>query len=107
MLKLIHQEGRGLLLVSGLCIALLNIAFYTRLPAFFPPIVLLSAALFGLLLQFFRNPPRTIPEMDDQLIYAPADGKVVVIEETTENEYFQEKRLQVSIFMSPLNVHVN
>jgi phosphatidylserine decarboxylase len=107
MLKLIHHEGRGLLLVSGLCIALLNIAFYTRLPAFFPPVLLLSAVLFGLLLQFFRNPPRTIPEMDDQLIYAPADGKVVVIEEAVENEYFQEKRLQVSIFMSPINVHVN
>lgn len=107
MLKLIHQEGRGLLLVSGLCIALLNIAFYTRLPAFFPLILVLSTVLFGLLLQFFRNPTRTIPYLDDRLIYAPADGKVVVIEEAVENEYFQEKRLQVSIFMSPLNVHVN
>ena len=107
MLKLIHQEGRGLLLVSGLCIALLNIAFYTRLPGFFPLILVLSTVLFGLLLQFFRNPTRTIPYQDDRLIYAPADGKVVVIEEAVENEYFQEKRLQVSIFMSPLNVHVN
>lgn len=57
-------------------------------------------------LWFFRIPSRTFTE-GDNLIIAPADGKVVVIEETTETEYFKDKRLQVSIFMSPLNVHVN
>lgn len=107
MLNMIHKEGRGLLLVSGLSLVMLNIAFYNRLPAFFLVVLILSIILYGLVLQFFRNPPRPIPAADDHLIYAPADGKVVVIEEAMETEYFQEKRLQVSIFMSPLNVHVN
>ncbi|MFZ2282528.1 MAG: phosphatidylserine decarboxylase family protein [Lutibacter sp.] len=69
---------------------------------------LLSVILFGfyvLILQFFRNPKRqTI--INDAHIVAPVDGKVVVIEEVLEKEYFKEKRIQVSIFMSPLNVHV-
>ena len=58
-----------------------------------------------LILQFFRNPKRSTPINDDAII-APVDGKVVVIEEVEEPEYFNDKRLQVSIFMSPVNVHV-
>ena len=58
------------------------------------------------ILFFFRLPTRNL-EPDPGLIYAPADGKVVVIEETMENEYFKDKRLQVSIFMSPFNMHSN
>ena len=61
--------------------------------------------LFLLVLQFFRNPKRST-QINEQHIIAPADGKVVVIEEVFEPEYFQDKRLQVSIFMSPINVHV-
>lgn len=60
-----------------------------------------------MVMQFFRNPNRQIITPSDKKVFAPADGKVVVIEETMENEYFKDKRLQVSIFMSPLNVHVN
>lgn len=72
------------------------------------PIVAIAAGLFFLtILQFFRNPRRMVPEEADHLVYAPADGKVVVIEEAYEQEYFRAKRLQVSIFMSPVNVHVN
>lgn len=67
---------------------------------------LLSAFLISTILQFFRNPTRKYTQ-GENLIIAPADGKVVVIEETAENEYFKDKRLQVSIFMSPINVHVN
>ncbi len=63
--------------------------------------------IFLIVLQFFRNPNRDIYIADDDIIYAPADGKVVVIEEVHEPEYFQDKRLQISIFMSPTNVHVN
>ena len=63
--------------------------------------------LFIAVLQFFRNPTRKIKVTDDNLIYAPADGKIVAIEEVFENEYFNDKRLQVSIFMSIKNVHVN
>jgi len=61
--------------------------------------------LFILVLQFFRNPKRNT-QIDDQCVIAPVDGKVVVIEEVQENEYFKGKRRQISIFMSPLNVHV-
>lgn len=68
---------------------------------------LASLIFFLLVLQFFRDPKREIQEMDNQLIYAPADGRVVVIEETEEPEYFKDKRIQVSIFMSPTNVHIN
>ncbi|PBQ33098.1 phosphatidylserine decarboxylase family protein [Sphingobacteriaceae bacterium] len=66
----------------------------------------LSAFLTIVIVQFFRHPTRQHTKGED-LIIAPADGKVVVIEETTELEYFKDKRLQVSIFMSPINVHVN
>ncbi|TXB63498.1 phosphatidylserine decarboxylase family protein [Phaeodactylibacter luteus] len=107
-MALIHKEGYKLLLGAGLLLALatsLAWHFWPGLPA-----TLISAgsgSIFLLILQFFRNPPRRISNPDDSLIYAPADGKVVVIEEVEEPEYFQDKRLQISIFMSPLNVHVN
>jgi len=65
-----------------------------------------SIILYLVFLQFFRNPIFELPN-EDGLVYAPADGKVVVIEETVEEEYLKEKRIQVSIFMSPINVHVN
>lgn len=66
-----------------------------------------SLVLLVLVLQFFRNPKRTAPELQDNVILAPADGKVVVIEPTEESEYLKDRCIQVSIFMSPLNVHVN
>ena len=67
---------------------------------------LISAFLTLVIVQFFRDPSR-VHTLGDNLVIAPADGKVVVIEETQETEYFKEKRLQVSIFMSPTNVHIN
>jgi phosphatidylserine decarboxylase len=66
----------------------------------------ISAVVLIIVLQFFRSPSRDWTK-DDSLVICPADGKVVVIEETEEPEYFKDKRLQVSIFMSPINVHVN
>jgi phosphatidylserine decarboxylase len=65
-----------------------------------------SVLLFAFILYFFRMPARHV-EPNPLLIYAPADGKVVVIEETTEKEYFKDTRLQISIFMSPFNMHSN
>lgn len=67
---------------------------------------ILSAFLFITIVQFFRSPIKKI-SLDDKVVLCPADGKVVVIEETEETEYFKDKRIQVSIFMSPINVHVN
>ena len=68
-------------------------------------VLLVSILLFLLIIQFFRNPKRKTQHNDAHIV-APVDGKVVAIEEVYEKEYFKDKRLQVSIFMSPLNVHV-
>jgi phosphatidylserine decarboxylase len=69
-------------------------------------VLVISLLLYLTILQFFRHPNRNIP-IGENLIIAPADGKVVVIEEVVESEYYKDKRRQVSIFMSPINVHVN
>lgn len=103
----LHKEGTDTLILVFLALALILWAIYALVPILFE-IGFLAAVLFFLfLLQFFRNPRRDIPQRDSHLIYAPADGKVVVIESTLESEYFQDERRQISIFMSPLNVHVN
>jgi phosphatidylserine decarboxylase len=104
---MIHKEGYMIILITIISLAILNLAVYSYLPILFSIFLFLSIVFLGLILQFFRNPARPIPIMDDNKVYAPADGKVVVIEETVENEYFKDKRLQVSVFMSPVNVHVN
>src|SRR5215216_4570350 len=105
----IHREGRTLLFVLLIILFGLNWAVYY----FFPnsPLALNSAILASIIfyltiLQFFRNPIFDITK-NDNLVLAPADGKVVVIEETEEVEYLKGKRKQISIFMSPVNVHVN
>ena len=67
---------------------------------------MVSVVFYLLILQFLSNPYLQLPN-EEKLVFAPADGKVVVIEETTETEYLNDRRKQVSIFMSPLNVHVN
>lgn len=69
-------------------------------------VILASIVLYLIILQFFRSPIIKLPN-DPSIVYAPAEGKVVVIEETFEDEYLKEKRKQVSIFMSPINVHIN
>lgn len=104
---IIHKEGISFLvkLLLGLSIVCLGVFYW--IPSIYTGALVVSSVLFLLVLQFFRNPNRQILSPSDNKIYAPADGKVVVIEEAIENEYFKDKRLQVSIFMSPLNVHVN
>ena len=81
---------------------------YWLIPFFVVQVILAIAALifFILVVRFFRNPNVVTPEKDG-VVYAPAEGKVVVIEQTHEGEHLKEDRIQVSIFMSPLNVHVN
>ena len=103
----IHREGRRLL--SWLLVALLAVIVVAHYLS--PNLVWIVAGVallvFLIVLQFFRNPRRLVPIEDDSIVYAPADGKVVVMEEAMEPEYFKDRRLQVSIFMSPVNVHVN
>ena len=102
-----HKEGGKIILIATtLTVALLLLADTFITTIWIQKAVEITVLLFLLLiLQFFRNPVRTV-EINDNHIIAPVDGKVVVIEEVFEGEYFKDKRLQVSIFMSPINVHV-
>lgn len=105
----IHREGRVLLFWLLIILALLNYLLYYFLPEerlWINVSLLGSMVIYLIVLQFFRNPIFPLPN-EEGLVFAPADGKVVVIEETFEGEYLKEKRRQVSIFMSPINVHVN
>jgi phosphatidylserine decarboxylase len=104
----IHREGYLIILITTLVLGAINVGVHWLAGdgLLFQLLMLLSIVMYILVVQFFRNPPRYTP-VDPNTIIAPADGKVVVIEEVDEPEYFKDKRRQVSIFMSPLNVHVN
>ena len=103
-----HKEGKNIIRITIILLFALN--FITQIITEVQWIVNLilgvSIVLIILILQFFRNPKRPLT-IDDNKVYAPADGKIVVIEEVEETEFFKDKRKQVSIFMSPINVHVN
>lgn len=103
----IHKEGYRILISLAIILGLVNLLVLWLLPNGLIISSIISIILFLLVLQFFRNPKREILIADDNVVYAPADGKIVTIEETQETEYFKDKRLQISIFMSPTNVHVN
>jgi phosphatidylserine decarboxylase len=105
----IHKEGRTLLFV----LLIVFVAIIYGMQYFLPEAIVLRNLVIGALivfylivLQFFRNPIFSVTKNEKHVI-APADGKVVVIEEADETEYFKGKRKQISIFMSPINVHVN
>lgn len=95
-----------ILTIVLIIINILSNNFYPQFVLFNKILLITSVVLFLLILQFFRN-PRVAIHIDDKKVLAPADGKVVVIEEVVEEEYFNTKRKQISIFMSPVNVHVN
>jgi len=105
----IHREGYKYILIATVLwavLAFVSYKFFYSLPALFYLFNFICFLLWFWIIWFFRLPGRTFAPGEEKII-APADGKVVVIEETFEPEYFKDKRLQVSIFMSPLNVHVN
>jgi phosphatidylserine decarboxylase len=105
----IHKEGYKILILGFLILLFINILadiVITDNMVIKWGIGFCSIVLYVFLLFFFRLPTRDL-EPDQGLVYAPADGKVVVIEETEEKEYFKDQRLQVSIFMSPFNMHSN
>jgi phosphatidylserine decarboxylase len=109
IIKRIHREGYKILGFGLITLIVLNIAvniIWSDLSLLKWLFGIASFMLYVFVLFFFRFPARHL-EPDPGLIYAPADGKVVVIEETMENEYFKDMRLQVSIFMSPFNMHSN
>ncbi len=105
----IHKEGYPTIAVIFIfCALVMGLVYYfSGLGLFFWSMLLLAICFFIFILSFFRNPKRTLDHTDPNTIICPADGKVVVIEETYEPEFLKEKCIQVSIFMSPLNVHVN
>lgn len=103
----IHKEGYKILVVVAVTLAIINAIVFWLIPGWLTLSYIVTGVLFLLVLQFFRSPWREIMMPDDNLVYAPADGKIVAIEEVKEDEYFEDKRIQVSIFMSPTNVHVN
>jgi phosphatidylserine decarboxylase len=105
----LHKEGKATIILGFTILGILNLTLWRLVPIAWFNILLLIASLviMGLILWFFRNPNRQISKFDNSWVYAPADGKVVVIEDTIESEYFKDERLMISIFMSPLNVHSN
>ena len=102
-----HKEGFTIIIVSFLIATLVAVSAEYFIGQYWikKGLQVIALALLILILQFFRNPKR-VTEKNDQHIVSPVDGKVVVIEKVYEKEYFKDERLQVSIFMSPLNVHV-
>ncbi len=106
----IHSEGYSILKVLFIFLVLMNVSFWALSggKGYMPSVLILLSVIFFLFtVWFFRKPDRVLPEVNDQLVFAPADGKIVAAEETDETEYFSDKRLKLSIFMSPLNVHMN
>ena len=108
----LHKEGTHQLTVGLFVWLLVNaityILTYPDLRWVFIFVAVFSTTIYLLLVNFFRCPPRRFPgEETEGIVVAPADGKIVVIEEVDEPDYFHDRRLQLSIFMSPLNVHAN
>lgn len=106
---MLHREGKATIFITLIFLFVVNASIYW----FFPDVqwvqnifIILSIAFLIIILQFFRNPAINAT-MGENLVVSPADGKVVVIEEVEPDEYFKDKRIQVSVFMSPFNVHVN
>ena len=105
----LHKEGRNILLVAFTLLMIIVatcVQFLEEYKTLQIIIISIAAVFFLAILQFFRIPLREI-EQDENIVLAPADGNIVVIEQTKETEYFQDERIQISIFMSPINVHNN
>ena len=106
----IHHEGTDTLVWGGIILSAIALLLWRYCNSHIPfwIFVAIFGPVYAIVLNFFRCPIRTFPEEDtDKLVVAPADGHIVVIEEVEENEYFHEKRLMISIFMSLFNVHAN
>lgn len=106
----LHREGTNTLLYGAIAIVLVALilwyCFETKIP--FWSFVVVFGVVYGIVVNFFRCPIRYYPDEDtEKLVVAPADGRIVVIEEVEENKYFHDKRLMISIFMSLWNVHAN
>ena len=102
-----HREGQKIILITFFSVGIIAVLahFYINEPWIKNTVQIVALILLIFILQFFRNPKRVITKNFNDIL-APVDGKVVVIEEVQEEEYFKDRRIQVSIFMSPTNVHI-
>ena len=100
----LHKEGYSSIRNEIIILLIIGYCSYTMNNEIIDSLFIIMLLIFFITLNFFRIPKREF-ERKEGVVYAPCDGKVVVIEETTEQEYYKDKRIQVSIFMSPLNVH--
>ena len=102
-----HKEGYVIIILSFIIVAIINL--FTNIfivnPLISKIIGIFTITILILILQFFRNPKR-VTQINDSLIISPVDGKVVIVEKVYEKEYFKKNRIQISVFMSPINVHV-
>ena len=105
----LHREGKATIIIALISFSILNMTLFRLCSIELINLLVLitSVVIMSLILWFFRDPKRQVKIIDNNKVYAPADGKVVVIEDTIESEYFEDERLMISIFMSPLNVHSN
>ena len=103
----IHKEGWATIIFVIVLFGGLSYWIHGYIPVVAYIVGFIGLFALVMVLNFFRNPKRDMDSTNDTVVYAPCDGVVVVIEEAEEPEYFKDKRLQISIFMSPLNVHVN
>lgn len=105
----LHREGTHILVISAIVLAVVCAAVYFCFESKVPLIVftVLSSLVYLLIVNFYRCPIRKFEYETTGVVVASADGKIVVVEETSEEEYFHDRRLMISIFMSPLNVHAN
>ncbi len=105
----LHREGTNILITSAVILLTLNAGLYWGLECKLPfyIVAVLSVILYSLMVNFFQCPVRIFGQDTEKIVVAPADGKIVVIEEVDENEYFHDRRLMISIFMSVTNVHAN
>ncbi len=106
----IHREGTDTLVWGAICIVAIGLFLWKCMasPVFFWVFILIACFVYGVVVNFFRCPIRKFPgEISEDLVVAPADGRIVVIEEVEEDTYFHDRRLMISIFMSLFNVHAN
>ena len=105
----LHHEGVNTLIIGAICLLLFNAILFYAFPGCIPVYIVagISVVIYLILVNFFQCPIRVFESDTEGVVVAPADGRIVVIEEVEENEYFHDRRLMVSIFMSLFNVHAN
>lgn len=105
----LHREGTSILTVTCIVFLIVNAGVYYAFESLIPFYLIAAASIitYGIMVNFFRCPIRLFDGPTEKIVVAPADGRIVVVEEVDENEYFHDRRLMISIFMNLLNVHAN